>query len=84
MTKRTIENSRFELARLKTRPIASSLLYCCREHNADSDFDFFYRNACKVHLRNMGRQAGIDDDTMMDKDDHSSELVEKKEVVKKC
>jgi hypothetical protein len=100
-TKRTIEKAIFELERLKTFPIASCLRHCCREHNADSDFHFFYRDACKVHLRNVGRQAGIDDDTKMKKDDyedllddtlsafglidfhHSSELVEKKEVVRK-
>jgi hypothetical protein len=44
-------------------PIASHVMQACRAHVSGGNFEAFYA-ACKVHLINVGRQVGIDDDVL--------------------
>jgi hypothetical protein len=38
-------------------------MHACRRHESQGNFEEFYA-ACKLHLVNVGRQVGIDDDIL--------------------
>jgi hypothetical protein len=56
-----VQRAKIELARLQMCPIASHVMEACRAHVSGGNFEAFYA-ACKVHLTNVVRQVGIDDD----------------------
>jgi hypothetical protein len=58
-----VHMAKIELARLQICPIASHVIQACRAHVSGGNIEAFYA-ACKVHLINVGRQAGIDDDVL--------------------
>jgi hypothetical protein len=38
-------------------------MHACRAHDSSDNLEAFY-DACKMHLINVGRQVGIDDDIL--------------------
>jgi hypothetical protein len=61
MDAQAVQRAKIELARLQMCIIASHVMQACRAHVSGGNFEAFYA-ACKVHLINVGRQVGIDDD----------------------
>jgi hypothetical protein len=63
MDARTVQEAKLDSARLERCPISSRVMHACRRHDSRGDFDKFYAT-CKLHLVNVGRQVGIDDDIL--------------------
>jgi hypothetical protein len=63
MDAQAVQRAKIELVQLQMCPIASHVMQACRAHGSGGNFEAFYA-ACKVHLINVGRQVGIDDDVL--------------------
>jgi hypothetical protein len=63
MDAQAVQRAKLELARLQMCPIASHVIQACRVYVCGDNFEALYA-ACKLHLINVGRQVGIDDDVL--------------------
>jgi hypothetical protein len=63
MDAQTIGNANSYLKKLQTCPVASCFCNACQSHSPGCYFEKFYDD-CKIHLMDVGHQAGMDDSSM--------------------